>query len=261
MTMQQRTRQTLAVLAGAAVLALLTAATPAPPPTTSTIVGGRLASQPYPFAAALSQTGRSGSFCTGSLVAPAWVVTAAHCLASFRRASDVTVRVASQDRNGGGFASVADQLLIPNGFDPGGQTKQDYALVRLRSEAGQQTVPIASEAPGLGASVRLLGWGQTTPTKGADYGSDQLKELDVSVVDGSRCGAMDGATEFCVLGPAGQSPCFGDSGGPALIGTGGGWVLAGDTSRGPNPCANGRGTVYTSLAAYRGDIERATGSS
>jgi secreted trypsin-like serine protease len=45
-----------------------------------------------------------------------------------------------------------------------------------------------------------------------------------------------------------------------MVMDGGAWRLAGDTSRGPNPCATG-GSIYTRVSAYRGWIRQVTGVS
>src|SRR5262245_23773089 len=103
----RRIRQSVAGLAGAAVVALTVAATAEP-----SIVGGRSATMPYPWIAALYHTGPGGAFfCAGSLIAPNWVLTAAHCVSGYRWASDLSVRVGSASRSRGGSTTVARRLV------------------------------------------------------------------------------------------------------------------------------------------------------
>ncbi|HEY7200459.1 MAG TPA: serine protease [Candidatus Dormibacteraeota bacterium] len=258
--MQRRPLRSIAracahVLALTAALAALAAPHPA-----LAIVGGLSATEPYPWAVAISQPGYVGSFCSGSLVASRWVLTAAHCVASISNPAAISVRAGSWNRNAGGGASVAVRLLPSRDYNPW-TLAGDFALIELRDALPLRPISLAGQGPDPGGRARLLGWGQRCATRGCDYGSDWLQELDAVVVPNDRCaGRAQPATAFCVAGVGGQSACFGDSGGPVLVAAGGQWVLAGDTSYGPSPCDGRRGTIATRLSAYRDEIASIVGS-
>ena len=90
------------------------------------IVGGSLVpTGSYPWTAAL--LGSNGSqFCGGSLIAPKWVVTAAHC-----SSSAASVRVGSVDRQSGGQVI----RVIRRINHPQYSTQNDIALLELETAA------------------------------------------------------------------------------------------------------------------------------
>ncbi|WUI01511.1 serine protease [Spirillospora sp. NBC_00431] len=204
---------------------------PSPPPRTN-IVGGVPATETYTFMTSLQNGGRHS--CGGSLVAPTWVVTATHC------GQPAQVRIGTQTYNAGGeVRQVASRQVV------GG----DLAVLRLSSASTMKPIPIATSAP-VGSATRLIGWGQTCPTRGCGGAPIQLQQLDTTIVADSRCSGITGATEICTDGGNGKGACYGDSGGPAVTGGPGAWELVGATSRGGQTCAQGP-AIYSDTAAYR----------
>jgi len=61
-----------------------------------------------------------------------------------------------------------------------------------------------------------------------------LRQVDVPVLPDSACGTNQWV--ICLDNKDGKSACYGDSGGPLLVGTPGSWRLGGDTSGGPGVC-------------------------
>jgi hypothetical protein len=108
-----------------------------------------------------------------------------------------------------------------------------------------------------GTRLRALGFGDFDP-QGSKF-DGKLRELDV-VVSMSDCDAScDGSAEITVRGAGGQSPCRGDSGGPAILGTSYGLYVAGIASRFTStgltedaPC-DGRAALVYGLTANADD--------
>jgi secreted trypsin-like serine protease len=214
------------------------------------IVGGVAADQPYPFMVSLHST--SGKlFCAGSLVAPTWVVTAAHCVQG-KNPSMLSARIGSNDNTQGGeVAKLAELVIDPDftGVAPGG----DIALIRLAAPVTTAPIPLGTvTAPG--TATRVIGWGQTCPTVACGKIPDLLQQLDTHLVAATGCpAAFDPKVELCTDNPGGKDgSCYGDSGGPEVAAVEGKWQLLGVTSRPGNadPTCATAPSIYTSAVAY-----------
>lgn len=214
------------------------------------IVGGTDANQAYPFVVSLhSASGKT--FCAGSLIAPKWVVTAAHCVQG-RNPAVLSARVDSNDNTQGGEVAQPAEIVVHPDYNPDG-AGGDIALIRLTSPAKAEPIAIGTvTAPG--TPTRLLGWGQTCPVQGCGQSPVLLQQLDSQIVDATRCtAAFDSTAELCTDSPNGKAgSCYGDSGGPQLVKLDEKWQLLGVTSR-PGiadvTCATGP-SIYTSAVAY-----------
>ncbi|MFI5591629.1 S1 family peptidase [Amycolatopsis sp. NPDC051758] len=216
----------------------------------SDIVGGANAAEPYPFAVSLhSSTGKL--FCAGALIAPTWVVTAAHC--AFDKApSAVSVRAGTNDSGQGGEVAQLAQVIVNPAFNtqsPAG----DIALLRLATPVKAAPIALATAASP-GTATRILGWGQTCPKLNCGQIPATLQQLDTHIVEGAKCTSVfDGTAELCTDNPGGHAgACFGDSGGPEIVRDGDHWLLVGVTSRPGNnnpECATAP-SIYTSVVAY-----------
>lgn len=233
-----------------ALLVLMFAMVPATASAEPAIVGGADADQPYPFAVSLhSSTGRL--FCAGALIAPTWVVTAAHC--AFDKAPPaISVRAGTNDvGQGGEVAQVADIVVNPafTTQSPAG----DIALLRLATPVKAAPIaPATAAAPG--TATRILGWGQSCPKVNCGQIPATLQQLDTHIVEGAKCTSVfDGTAELCTDNPGGKAgACFGDSGGPEVVREDDHWLLVGVTSRPGNnePVCASAPSIYTSVVAY-----------
>lgn len=208
----------------------------------------------------------SGPFCSGTLITPEVVITAAHCLdtakggKSFRTASPDTVAVYFGDGvifDDSPIVFPVSETLIHPGYDRSGLLN-DIALMRLAIPQNDITpVPHLPAELGLdngdiGALINFAGFGVT------ENGTSGVKLQVDSNLDAFGCGVAgcfgggDTATQFSYSQPD-AGPCSGDSGGPAFISRGGSPFVAGLTSYGDQGC-----TIYgvsTRVDAFDGFID------
>ncbi|PIK86086.1 trypsin [Synechococcus sp. 63AY4M2] len=259
-----------------------------PRPGAGRIVGGRPA-QPgaFPWMVALLDATEpdpfQAQFCGGSLIAPEWVLTAAHCFFDLEQGQqDVNARNldlllgTTRLQLGAGQRIRAAQIVIHPNFDPrrwpeGGN---DIALVRLSRPVALPTLPLVQPnqtnltAPGTLATI--LGWGATFPLVPGQRPSGfplDLQQAEVPIVANEVCNApqsYDGIildTMLCAGFPqGGVDTCKADSGGPLLVPSGAGFALAGITSFGRGCAQPNFYGVYTRVSSFVGFVQSVIGS-
>jgi hypothetical protein len=192
----------------------------------SAVIGGTLDEGDPAVVAVLSETG----LCTGTLIAPHVILTAAHCLED-ATAEELTILFGSDAMAAGGDRVPAASLLIHPEY---GDT-HDIGLVELADASAVKPVPINAQAltPGLkGEDVRVVGFG-VADAAGMEVGK---KRTGTVSYDGHMA-------DYMMVRPKnGQSGCFGDSGGPNFMTFDGVEVVAGVTSFGTaQDCISGLG--------------------
>lgn len=250
----------LPTLLAATVAAMLGTTAPA-----LAVVGGKDApARTYDAVANVSIGGVAG--CTGTLIAPTWVLTAGHCGSATGAlglatpialpGSTVTVSLGTvnADGSGGERITAADVVVEPSYLLTEGS---DIALVRLSRAASPTPVRIAGRnGAGLwtpGVLATIAGFGVTSASGGKSPARMQVAEVPI-VTDATCASAypnsFEARTQVCAGYPqGGVDTCQGDSGGP-LFGRDGRGVLkvVGATSRGEGCAEAGKPGVYARVA-------------
>lgn len=181
------------------------------------------------------------SFCSGTLVAPGVVLTAAHCVPpnvtteEMREPEDVLVFFGPE------VGGPGEHVHVTEGWVHEAYTHEvgvdDVALLRLEELGPVAPIPPSTSPPAPGDEVTVAGFGYTT-TEGHDAGTRRMGTASVHWV---------GADDLMLL-PAPSNTCYGDSGGPTLVETASGLRVAGVHSQLIAEC--GREAIDTRVDAY-----------
>jgi len=215
--------------------------------TAQSIIGGESANPTdYPSVVALEDAPGQW-FCTGTLIDPKWILTAAHCVDG-ETAAQMHVRFGDADVNdatGGTVVAVASIHAHP-GFDYNAWDN-DVALVELMQPVtDREPTPIDRDAIAAGTQVLDVGYGVADNNDG---GGGLLRK--VAKVTADCAGAGDpGITNdnlVCMDASDGRGSCFGDSGGPTFVTVSGKLEVAGITSGGTGDLCGAGWDLYTSV--------------
>jgi len=223
----------------------------------------------WPWQILMKFGGRAG--CGGTLIAPQWVVTAAHCV--YRREAYpwmFSVVVGEHDRQvrEGSEQEIRVQRVYRHpGYDPR-RLNNDIAMFKLSKPAQMgkyvKTACLPSVDPPVGSKCYITGWGKThhpgsmtrTLQQGllpvvsnTDCYNKNRHVIPIPITDAMICGGDGGVSRL--------SGCHGDSGGPYVCNVNGVWELHGSVSHGSPVCSSSQTyTVFSRTHHFRSWIEQ-----
>jgi hypothetical protein len=186
------------------------------------IVGGQATSS-LPAVGALTRWG--STHCTGTLVEPRKVVTAAHCLTGVSASSlefVIGANVGSPDH----VIGVASVTYHPS--YSASSLANDIGYVTLAKDALVEPMKLLPTMDGswVGKELIFVGYGASNGISQAGFGTKRFVVMPIQQV----------WTKQFRYAMSGKNTCNGDSGGPAFAQVGGELLLAGVTSYGDPSC-------------------------
>jgi hypothetical protein len=204
-----------------------------------------------------------GEICSGTLIAPDLVLSAAHCVMRPAGYTVISVDRGFRQRRTAVITTAMHPDFVP-GTTPEDQPGVDLALLKLERPLGGDYVPLDPRGGGAidtGASVDIAGFGVVAENRRntarilrlahlVSIGSLQVANRVTVVADRRRMAETSGA-----------GACLGDSGGPILAGGPGGYRIVGVVSwssgalqQGARRTACGGFTAVTPVAEHAGWI-------
>jgi transmembrane serine protease 9 len=213
----------------------------------------------YPWQVSIGISGAPhdvSHFCGGSLIAPQWILTAAHCVSGGTTPDNIDVLTGTNFLSKGGRTGLIDRIIVHEKWDPD-TFDHDVALLHLKGASGERPIGLITPSDASLASPGLIaivsGWGLTREIEAKP--SNVLRNVTVQLVTKKDCtspaayGEAITDTMICAgFAEGGKDSCQGDSGGPLIVpDKKGSFLLAGIVSWGEGCGRPSKYGVYTSI--------------
>lgn len=198
-------------------------------------------------------------YCSGSLVAPKIVLSAAHCLLNLEP-NEISVLVGASKLDGSGVRVAVEKIELNPAYDIN-KLDADIARITLKEDVTAPAISVAGKADETRVfkannSLSVSGWGVFDTT--LNQKSSQLLEASVPFQPRKLCNSAESYNNmitpnmFCAgyLG-GGSDACTFDSGGPITVGTGKHRKLIGIVSFGEDCGKPKKFGVYTRVVPFR----------
>ncbi len=220
--------------------------------TAAPIIGGTAAAKgDFPSVAVLLYFFPDGSEaeCTGELIDPEWVMTAAHCvdpaIIGLANQAAVTALVEVHFNTVDVTTDLGEKVLAKETFfDPAyqGGASHDLGLIHLVKKVTDVTpspVNLLTTTTPVGSVVTQVGFGTRQTGAQGPFGAEFVLKNRTAVACSSQSaiGPLDDAALMCFSQTDGKGECEGDSGGPSFMMLDGKLTIVAVTSIGDQNCA------------------------